>query len=144
MNSVLFVAGVDPNIATDETRKIPVLFAAERGHYEVLRVFKRHNYEQSVLPGKIFKMVRFDKWTRYKDETVLHLALKRSLLGLHQVRYSKIQRISGERIFPNQATHSYRYVYTWPLFLFSFWMMTINIPSQTNVRSRESGLKNWR
>ena len=98
MNSVLFVAGVDPNIATDETRKIPVLFAAERGHYEVLRVFKRHNYEQSVLPGKIFKMVRFDKWTRYKDETVLHLALKRSLLGLHQVRCSKIQRINGERI----------------------------------------------
>ena len=93
MHDGIFAAGVDPNIAKDEEKKRPVLFAAERGHWKVLQAFKRHNYELEVLSGQKIKTVKFDVWTKDKDETVLHLALKRPLLRLHQVRQRNVRQI---------------------------------------------------
>lgn len=39
----LLEAGVDPNRFTQENKWKPVLWAASRGHYEVLKVLKRAN-----------------------------------------------------------------------------------------------------
>ena len=86
---IILKAGVDPNFATDETRKRPVLLAAEKGQWKVLQTFKQHNYEYgaSSSDSVSFKQstVNFAVWTKDSDETVLHLALKRPLLRLHQV-----------------------------------------------------------
>ena len=57
--------------------------------WKVLQTFKQHNYEYgaSSSDGVSFKQstVNFAVWTKDSDETVLHLALKRPLLRLHQV-----------------------------------------------------------
>jgi hypothetical protein len=81
-----FAAGVDPNFASDESKKRPVLLAAEKGHWRVLETFKRYNYLQgSVTNTNRNMMVNFAVWTKNSDETVLHLALKRTNYKLHQV-----------------------------------------------------------
>ena len=88
-NHIILKAGVDPNFATDETRKRPVLLAAEKGQWKVLQTFKQHNYDYVATSSNCgsFKqsIVNFAVWTKDSDETVLHLALKRPLLRLHQV-----------------------------------------------------------
>ena len=80
-------AGVDPNFATDETSKRPVLLAAEKGHWRVLQAFKKYNFDQISLGSTGFKrnMVNFAVWTRNSDETVLHLVLRKPNYKLHQV-----------------------------------------------------------
>lgn len=83
----IITAGVDPNFATDESNKRPVLLASEKGHWRVLETFKRHNYEYDGVVTSSSKraLVNFAVWTKNSDETVLHLALKRPNYKLHEV-----------------------------------------------------------
>ena len=84
-------AGVDPNFATDEIPKRPVLLAAEKGHWKALQVLKKYNYDQISLgsTGQKRNKVNFAVWTRNSDETVLHLVLRKPNYKLHQVNSSK-------------------------------------------------------
>ena len=96
--------------------KYPLLLAAEKGHYEILRLFKYYNNSKSVSAApktedeaktedtKLFNIprlhVNFNVISRERNETVLHIVLRQPLLDETNIKDSA--RITWQGKSPNR------------------------------------------